>query len=119
MLNNAGEPQASWLLSIADQATAEWSLARNIDWTALHQEPMAEYAVSYALIRVGNMIAKYSRALEQSHPDYDWLSWVILRNRLAHQPDDDAPVGVDEVWEAVSQSLPELIQVITGEPATL
>ena len=116
MLNNASEAHASRLLSIADQAMAEWSLVRNIDETALHRETLTGYAVSYALIRVGNVVVRYSRFLEQSHPDYDWLFWVNLRNRLAHQPDDDPPVGMDEVWAAASQFLPHLIQAITGRP---
>ena len=117
MLNNASEPHASWLSSIADQAMAEWSLIRNIDETALRQEPLLGYAVSYALIRVGNVVARYSRDLEQSHPDYDWINWIILRNGLAHEPYGQPPINMDAVWEAASQSLPHLIRAITGRPA--
>lgn len=116
MLNSAGEPQASWLRSIADQATAEWMLMRGVDEDALHRNVLALYAASYALIRVGNVVAEHSRDLEIIYPNCDWVDWVILRNSLAHQPDPAAPLNPREVWVAVSRSLPELVSAITGQP---
>ncbi len=119
MLNNSGEPQASWLRSIANQAVAEWSLVRGVDEATLRRDAFALYVACYALIRVGNVVAARSRDLEIIYPNYEWVNWVDLRNRLAHQPNPTAPLNPYEVWAAVSQSLPELIQAISGEPPAL
>ena len=116
MLDSAGEPHASWLRAIADQALEEWLLARGLIEVSLRRDALTLYAASYALIRVGNVVAAYSRDLEIIHPDYNWVGWVDLRNRLAHQPSASAPLSAAEVWIAVSQSLPELVRVITGQP---
>lgn len=119
MLNSAGEPQASWLRSIANQAVAEWSLVRGVDEPTLRHDAFALYATCYALIRVGNVVAARSRDLEIIYPDYEWVDWVDLRNRLAHQPNPATPLSPGEVWVVISRSLPELIQVITGKPPAL
>lgn len=119
MLSNAGESHASWLRAIASQSAEEWPLVRGLTETSLRQNTLTLYAASYALIRVGNMVADHSRDLEIIYPDYAWVYWVDLRNRLAHQPNPTTPLDAGEVWVAISQSLPELIQVITGEPPAL
>ncbi len=116
MLNRAGEPHATWLRAIADQALEEWPLIRGFIEASLRQDAITLYAASYALIRVGNVVAAYSRDLEIIYPDYNWVDWVDLRNRLAHQPNASAPLSALEVWIAVSQSLPELVRAITGQP---
>lgn len=116
MLNSASEPQASWLRSIANQAVAEWLLVRSVDEATLRRDAFALYAACYALIRVGNVIAARSRDLEIIYPGYEWVDWVDLRNRLAHQPNPDVLLNPSEVWIAISRSLPELIQSITSEP---
>ena len=118
MLNNAGEPHAHWLRSVTNQAVAEWSLVRSVDEITLRGDALAMYAVSYALIRVGNVVAEHSRALEQVYQNYDWVYWVNLRNNLAHQPNEDDPVNLDEVWQAVTEWLPDLVQAVTGQLPT-
>ena len=116
MLNNAGEPHASWLRTIASQAVEEWSLVRGLTEASLRQDTIMLYAASYALIRVGNVIADHSRDLEIIYPDYNWVDWVDLRNRLAHQPNPATPLDAGEVWATISQSLPELVRSITAQP---
>ena len=61
MLNNSGEPQASWLRAIAYQAVEEWSLVRGFTQASLRQDTLTLYAVDYALIRIGNVVAEHSR----------------------------------------------------------
>ena len=115
MLHNAGEPQASWLRTIADHAAEEWSLVRGLTEASLRQDTLVLYAASYALIRVGNVVAEHSRDLEIIYPNYNWVEWVRLRNNLAHQPNASDPLDVEDVWTGVSQALPELLRAITGQ----
>ena len=41
MLNRAGEPHATWLRAIADQAITEWSLIRSLNEASLRQDTQA------------------------------------------------------------------------------
>ena len=116
MLHNAGEPHSSWLHDIANQAITEWTLIRSLNEASLRQDTLALYAASYALIRIGNVVSARSRDLEIIYPNYGWVYWVNFRNSLAHQPSPHDRPDVGDIWVAVSQSLPELVRVITGQP---
>lgn len=116
MLHNAGEPHSSWLHDIANQAITEWTLIRSLNEASLRQDTLALYAASYALIRIGNVVSARSRDLEIIYPNYGWVYWVNFRNSLAHQPNPLDRPDAGDVWIAVSQSLPELVRVITGQP---
>ena len=113
MLSDAVAPFDGFLASVLGQAQAEWSVVQDISYQELQDDQRMAYAAAYALVRVGNAIARYSRRLEIAYPDYSWVSWVDLRNNLAHQL---SVLQVDFVWEAISARLPELIRTITGEP---
>lgn len=112
MLSDAVAPFDGFLESVLGQAQKERSVVRDIDYRELRDDQRAAYAAAYALIRVGNAIARYSRRLEIAYPDYSWVFWVDLRNNLAHQL---SVLQVDSVWESISAHLPELIRAITGE----
>ena len=115
MLNDAVAPFYGYLRSILEQAEAEWSIVREISLEELRNDGRMAYAAAYALVRVGNAIARYSRRLEIAYPNYRWVFWVDLRNNLAHQL---SALRVDFIWEASSAGLPERIRAITGEPST-
>lgn len=115
MLSDA-EPPFDWFLrSILTRATMEQEIVRGIGVRELHGDDRMAYAIAYALIRVGNAIAEHSRRLEVAYPGYHWVFWVDMRNRLAHQL---GALDVNNLWEAISEYLPELVRAITGEPPT-
>lgn len=114
MLSDAVAPFDGFLRSILEQAEAEWSIVGEISFQELRDDQRAAYAAAYALIRVGNTIARYSRRLEIDYPNYSWVFWVDLRNNLAHQL---SVLQAESIWESVSDDLPGLIQAITGEPS--
>ena len=97
---------------IAGRATFERDVLGDIEETDLF-ETRTLYAAVYALIRIGNTVAQYSRLLEQGYPVYQWVYWVNLRNELAHELGN---VDVRRVWQAIAVSIPELVGAITGEP---
>ena len=113
MLNNAAAPFAGYLQFILERATGERAIINDISREEVILDTRTLYVVTYALIRVGNAVARYSRQLEREYPEYRWVFWVDLRNEFAHELGN---VNAEKAWQAVSLSLPELIQVITGEP---
>ena len=115
MLSNAGPPFDGFLRSILTRAAMEQEIVRGIGVRELRGDDRMAYAVAYALIRVGNSIAEHSRQLEVAYPGYHWVFWVDMRNRLAHRL---GALDVNDLWEAASEYLPELIQSIAGEPPT-
>ena len=113
MLNDAPGPSEARLREIVGRATFERNVLGDINEIDL-LETRTLYAAAYALIRVGNTVTQYSRALEQDYPEYQWVYWVNLRNELAHELGN---VDVRRVWQAIVVSIPELIRTISGEPS--
>ena len=113
MLSEADAPFDGFLQYILEQAEREWSIVRGFSFRELRNDQRLAYAAAYALIRVGNAVARHSRQLESAYPSYRWVFWVDLRNNLAHQL---GVLRVDFIWDAISDSLPELIRTIAGEP---
>ncbi len=111
MLNNAAEPHAGQLSAIVERAAAELTVLGSLEESDL-ADTRVLYIATYALIRIGNTIAKHSRQLELAYPEYRWVFWVDLRNELAHEE----VINVARVWHTLSQGLPNLIQSITGQP---
>ena len=112
MLNSAVEPHSGQLNDILQRAIAERAILGNVAAADLAVSRRELYVAAYALIRIGNTVAQHSRQLELVYPGYSWVFWVDLRNELAHQLGD---IDATEVWQAVSQRLPDLIEEITGE----
>ena len=112
MLSDARGPAEDRLNEIVQRATFERDVLGDLNETDL-LETRTLYAAAYALIRIGNTVAQYSRALEQDYPVYQWVYWVNLRNELAHELGN---VDVRRVWQAIVVSIPELVGAITGEP---
>ncbi len=111
MLNNAVEPHAEALDEIALRAASEWEILGSPEESDFADARIL-YVASYALIRIGNTVAKHSRRLERAYPGYGWVVWVDLRNELAHEL---RVINRPKVWQAVSEWLPELLEAITGE----
>ncbi len=114
MLNDPGSTHRTRLNEIAIRAILERNVLGDLSESDL-SETRNLYATAYALIRIGNAVAKYSRSLEQAYAEFPWVYWVNLRNELAHELGN---VNVQRVWLATTVSIPELIRAITGEPPT-
>ena len=117
MLNNANSDDANQLLTILQQARHELSIIDNLDAMAWRENATMFHVVCYSLIRVGNVVALYSRQLERVYPDYPWVYWVALRNQLAHSHLANE-FNPGDVYMAIESSLPGLIQAVTGQSSS-
>lgn len=80
-----------------------------MDQAGLQADRRTQAAVLYEILVVGEAANRVSQNLQARHPNIPWKDIIGMRNMLAHQYDD---VDIDEVWDVVSQDIPELIALL-------
>lgn len=92
------------------------SFISDIDEQAFLSNEEKQYAISLALLQIGELVALLTDEYRANHPDVPWKKIKGLRNIIVHQYGT-----VDELllWQLVSVELPVLVEEIKKQMAAL
>jgi len=94
------------LLDIWQAAHKIKSLTQNVSRDDFMQDEMRHTAAIYQLIIVGEATKRISSEFREQNPAIPWKQMAGMRDVLIHSYND---VDLELVWEAATQSIPDLI----------
>lgn len=97
------------LLDIAHFAETILQLTAGMDESRFQADLRTQLAVLYELTVLGEAVKRLSPEFRDAHPEIPWRNMAGMRDKLIHDYDG---VNVKRVWEAVSNSIPELLTQI-------
>jgi uncharacterized protein with HEPN domain len=94
------------VLDILEAARKVRGLTRDVAKEAFFQDEMRSNATIYQLIIMGEATKRLSTDFRDSHPAVPWRKMAGMRDILI---DNYTDVDLELVWEAATQSVPDLI----------
>jgi uncharacterized protein with HEPN domain len=98
-----------YLIDIWQAAQKVSDLTQNVEKDDFLQDEMRYTTVIYQLIIVGEATKRLSDDFRAQNPDIPWKQMAGMRDVLIHSYND---VDLELVWEAATQSIPDLISRI-------
>lgn len=95
------------LLDILNAARQAVSFCVSLDRAAFCADPKTYFAVLHQFTILGEATKRLSEPFRSSHPEIPWKQMSGMRDVLIHRYDE---VSLEEVWKAVAEDLPPLIQ---------
>jgi uncharacterized protein with HEPN domain len=94
------------MLDTARKAVDKLRGRRRADYDA---DENVRLALTHLVQIIGEAAARVSPSMREAHPGIPWTRIVGMRHRIVH---DYMNIDADILWEVVTRSLPELIQLL-------
>lgn len=105
-----------WLDDIHHHIVLAQTFADGMSYDVLHDDLRTVYAVTRCLEIISEASRRLPDELKARHPSIQWRGMAAAGNVYRHEYED---VGVQDVWDTLSQHLPPLRIVIEYELAML
>jgi uncharacterized protein with HEPN domain len=100
----------SYVTDILAAAKEAQSYLDTVDKAAFLSDSMRQSAVIRQLAIIGEAAKRLSEGFREQHTDIPWRKMIGMRNILIHAYDH---VDLDQVFNAVRNDLPELMQALS------
>lgn len=100
---------ATYLLDIFDSARFAQEYVVGMEEDAFESDRRTRAAVIYELMIIGEATKRVSTEFRASHPEIPWKEMAGMRDVLIH---DYRDVDIPNVWTAVTESIPALLEAL-------
>jgi len=97
------------LVDIVNAARLVLEFVRDVAWDDFEEDVMRQSAVMKQLEVVGEAAKRIADKFRADHPAIPWRKMAGMRDVLVHAYDH---VDLDEVWNAATVAVPELLQML-------